>query len=620
MPENINKHVERLNRFLPFSPAHDQIFEEFQQSDDSLNLSTKALSYAAKAIRKGAKMIVLTGDAGHGKTHLCRRLLEELHGYGEDDARELLNQRCDGRHVIRPPEDAPGAPHLRIFKDFSELPVKLAAGSLEAALRDDSAVTVVCANEGRLRAVLESANAGDVCREILEGFNKSFHDGLASRDGLIHLINLNFQSVAAGAEGRSLVDRAVHDWTSGTRWSACRDCSSRPGCPLAHNRELLASQGGDGRADSRRRKVEALFATLERLGVVITIRDMLMVVAFMLTSGFRCKDIHTHLRRRKPGWQPQHAFYNLLFQTPPNVVGEKLRRIPVLAEIRRLDPGMQARRSIDEQIINDQQLFPEGELDLQFPDTLRRGGDLIDAAKGIDDILGNPRNRKERQVEADQVRSVVRSLRRRAFFDDEAVSSRLILERMGFGDGSSFLDVLDADVPRANMAKLKRKVLAGLHTIQGLQLGASQTELYLVDPAFGNATTHAAIIADTVPANHMQIIPLAEKWSVSEESESSALPRTVDWIDRHLVLRITDEDGMAHDLSLDLMIFDCIVRGAGGYVAEQFYAHDIRRISSFLGQLAESRKRTDDRITLFLEGRRHSVSLDEDLIQVGGGS
>jgi hypothetical protein len=618
MPENRNSHVDRLNRFLPFSPSHDQIFEEFQKSGDSLDLDTRALSYTMDAIRDGARLIVLTGDAGHGKTHLCRRILQELLGYDENEARVLINEQCDGRHVIRLRDVVSGSPALRVFKDFSELPVEIAADSLEAAIEDDRAVTVLCANEGRLRAVLESVKAGQACRGILDDFRETFRDGLASRDGRIHIVNMNFQSVAAGSYGESLVGRAIHDWTSGTRWSACRDCSSRSGCPLHHNRMMLATQGGDGRSETRRQRIVEIFATLERLGAVVTIRDMLMIIAYMLTSGLRCPEVHARYRKEGVGWQHQHAFYNLLFERPGNLSAERLGRIPLLSDISRFDPGRFARRSIDEQIINDQHLFPENEPDLQFLNRLERDGIVIDAANGIDEVLGNPRNRKERHAEAEFVQAVVRSLRRRAFFDDDSTSSQAALERMGFGEGGAFLDILDAEAPKGRLVRLKRQIIAGLHTIQGLQLGTSENELYLVDPAFGSATSRAAIIADTVPAGHILLIPLSEKWVTDEGDPRWLLPKTVDWIDRHVVLRITDDSGASHDLSLDLMIFDCIVRAAGGYVAEQFYAHDIRRIGSFLGQLAETRKRTDDRIMLFIEGRRHSVSLDEDFIQVGG--
>ena len=141
----------------------------------------------------------------------------------------------------------------------------------------------------------------------------------------------------------------------------------------------------------------------------------------------------------------------------------------------------------------------------------------------------------------------------------------------------------------------------------------------LVDPAFGDATSHAAIIATSVPAQDISLIPLSEKWSIEDDSEIYSLSSSVDWLDRHVVLRIISVDLDVEDLVLDLVSFDCIVRAGGGYVAEEFYAHDIRRIVSFLGRLAETRKSSSDVIDLIIEGTSRSISIDNDYIEVTGG-
>jgi hypothetical protein len=74
------------------------------------------------------------------------------------------------------------------------------------------------------------------------------------------------------------------------------------------------------------------------------------------------------------------------------------------------------------------------------------------------------------------------------------------------------------------------------------------------------------------------------------------------------------------DFSLNLMMFDCATRAAGGYVAEDFYAHDVRRITNFLGRIAERGSGSEDEVSLFLHGRMHSVGIDNGVIQVGGGN
>src|SRR5438046_235213 len=143
MPERINGHVERLHRYLPFSPDHDQIYEEYQRTEDSLNIETRALQYLIRAVEAGARFIVLTGDAGHGKTHLCRRLIERHLGYSEDEARELINTACDGRGTTTARSGRPAVTPLRIYKDFSELTVPLAATQLEEAARREGEVAII---------------------------------------------------------------------------------------------------------------------------------------------------------------------------------------------------------------------------------------------------------------------------------------------------------------------------------------------------------------------------------------------------------------------------------------------------------------------------------------------
>ena len=617
MAENENIHVERLNRYLPFSPSHDQIYEEYQQSEDSLKLSTRAIDYALSVVKQEAKLLVLTGDAGHGKTHICRRMLEEHLGYSQDQARTRLRNQCGGKHIILHADKLEGIRGLRIFKDFSELPIKIASNRLLELGGEDNALTVICANEGRLRTVLEFAQPDSFNAELRAEFTSSFRNGLASQTGRLHIINLNYQSVAASSEKkRSLLIEALHQWTSGTRWRACGSCDSRVACPILTNQKMLTDQSTE-LSGIRRRNLEILFSTTERLGAVVTIREMLMVVAYLLTSGLSCKDVHARVRESEKGWQHAYAYYNCLFTLPPDLSSDKMSRIPVLSELARLDPGLIATRMVDEKVLNFHGVFPDNTVDLCFPASTDCKSGTIDAASGIDDIIGNPRNAKERKLESEFIRSVVRALRRRAFFDQDAGDEDQ-LKRLGFAEGGKFVEVVIGQLSKKRAGELKRHLIAGLHTIQGLQFSSLESQLSLVDPAFGSATSHAAIIATSVSTQDITLIPLSEKWMIPEALKPYSLSKSVDWLDRHLVLRITSEDQNSKDLLLDLVAFDCIVRAGGGYVAEEFYAHDIRRICSFLGRLAETRKTTGDAIDLVIEGVGRSISIDDGLIQVGG--
>ena len=162
------------------------------------------------------------------------------------------------------------------------------------------------------------------------------------------------------------------------------------------------------------------------------------------------------------------------------------------------------------------------------------------------------------------------------------------MKRLGFPNGGDFLEILRGDeLQPARMATLKGKLIAGLHMLQGLRLGARETYLYLVDPAFGNATSHAAIISRRISLPLVKLIPMADKWELAKEHPERAMSNAVDWLERHVVIRIKLDEGDYEDFALDLMMFDCAAQASGGYVPEEFFAHDIRKVTNYFGRIAE---------------------------------
>lgn len=623
MPANINSHVARLHRFLPFSAAHDQIYEEYQTGEDDLDLSTVAISYAADAIKAGARCVILTGDAGHGKTHMCRRLIgSELLGHEPAQARQHLLTSCDGNYAI-PPANGVECTALRIHKDLSEIQPPKAARLIETAgTRADEAL-VVCANEGRLRAIISSEGAGPMCRSIADLFKDSFERGVtANAQGTIHIVNLNYQSVAArsGTRHHSLLRRVLSSWIGdGKKWSkhSCGSCVHESACPIRRNRMLLAGQ--DKASELRLKRLEEVFEVLERLGNVVTIREMLMLVAYLVTGGMTCADVDKRLSggARRAGWQHEWAFYNLLFRSPPNLPVDRAEKgIPLLSALKRLDPGAIAVRRVDERILNRGEVFEPDQQDLQFLVGSGSRAMVVDAAFGIEDFNGNPQTRAEMAREAESAGLAVSALRRRAFFDDLEESGSVML-RLGFKYGDVFVKLLGGQMQPHERVRIKNIIIAGLHSLQGLRVGRSETTLYLVDPAFGKASADAAIVARQIPSMRVSLLPASAAW-VGGVDARWFMPSSVDWIDRNVILRIDERLGISRDLPLDLLSFECVARAASGYVNEEFYANEIRRVRTFLGQLAEGANEDVAQITLFMQGQLQNISLDQGVIQVGG--
>jgi hypothetical protein len=346
---------------------------------------------------------------------------------------------------------------------------------------------------------------------------------------------------------------------------------------------------------------------------------MLMLVAYLITGGLTCRDVDIRLTGDLPknGWQHAWTYYNLLFRSPPNLPADRAEKaIPMLSACRRLDPGAIAVRSVDEKILNKGNVFGPNELDLQFSIGVGARQVAVDASNGIDDFNGNPQSKAELLREAEATGVAVSALRRRAFFDN-AEGTGSVMSKLGFRYGDVFLQLLDGQLSTPELVKVKSTVIAGLHAMQGLRASRTETMLYLVDPAFGKASADAAIIAKQIPSSRVSLRAASKAW-LAEQETTWFMPKSVDWIDRAIILHIEEGSSLLRDLPLDLLSFECVTRAASGYVSEEFYANEIRRVRTFLGQLAEDGRGEGAQIAVFMRGRLQNVSLDMDVIQVGG--
>ena len=611
--ENI---VKKLNGYLPFNSDHSNIYEEYQISDDTIQLSTKALSYLEKIYKTNATLVILTGDAGHGKTHLCRRILETILGYSESEARALIKDSCDGSKIIEQSSAQQDSRALRIFKDFSEFDASKASDALKDAYQSKEELNIVCANEGKLRKVLATDKGSEASKQISHELSAHSETGTTSTNGKIHIINLNFQSVASKENGyrKSLTAQALKIWLDGRKWSACTNCEKQLRCPIYHNFRML-SESQSPEAEKRQERIVELLSAAERLGEVITIRDLLMLISYIITGGLECKDVQRRASRSK-GWQNEYSYYNLLYEAPKGTYSELYKVIPILERLGQIDPGKVARRSTDEKLLNSLGMFEKGQLDLQFrsPDNTSK---TIDAANGVDEVIGNPESKKERQKEAELTKNLVRALRRRSFFDQK-FGSQNSLELLGFQYGTMFEKILNQDCTPVEIVKIKRKIIQGLHTIQGISGRSNQADLFIVDPAFGNSTKHAAIISRTIVASDVNLLPMKEAWPEDSTGSEIFIGNSVDWIDRHICLRI-ESDERNFDLTLDLLTFNAIYVAADGFISEDFFAHDLRRIQNFLAKVSSVESSSDSQIKLISDGRQKTVSIDGGVIQVSEG-
>ncbi len=585
-----NAHVAKLSRYLPFSPLHSQIYEEQANPDHVKSIATKAGKFLKDAASDpSVRLVVLTGDAGHGKTHLCRVLLEQVLGLSPKEAHSKLRQLGDGRHAI----GTVAGRELYVVRDLSEIAdIGEAVSILVAALETASQVLVVCANEGKLRKVV--AEAGSSLALVRDTLERGRTSGRTAIHPHVTVLDLNNQSVTAG-EGGGFLGELLQQWVGdGRSWRVCSDCDAAKICPIRYNRDALSDENDTERGRTRRDGLRTLLEVVEQSGSSITIRELLILMAFAITGGLDCRRVHEKWRRKRDdrSWQPPHVYSQAIFDPP---LGRDDRNaLSIFAMIARIDPGNQAIRVVDEVLAADPLLVD----DVFVP------GQLIGSSE-------TPRTRKDAKKESELHSRLFRYLRRRDYFElrteDETGSRVSRSERLGFKFHDEFSFLL-SEAPNAERTVVRDKVLRGLEAVQDVRRSRMQSSKFaVVDPAFANVRGVASVLAAMVPSKKVTVTSVSQSWGRSG-GPGASVSDAVDWVDRHVMVRFEEGDV---SLPLDLLRFEFVLRSAEGLSCRDFFKADIRRIAAVLARVAKESTLGDGEIHVAFGDRVRTLSIDE---------
>ena len=229
---------------------------------------------------------ILTGTAGDGKTHLCRRVWEMLTGQDQGFDAPYVHTRAtfaDGRTAT-----------IHIIKDLSEWapqsgqnwdPEKQAlletfCHSLYEA--DTDQFFLIAGNDGQLMESwrrLPSSELIHKCRDLFEMMlveNRSEHPG----------VHLRFLNLSTG-KSAELFDLALTALLSHEGWNQCVSTGDReffgPNCPIRHNYELL-------QAPLVQKRLRSLFELCDHNDLHISIRQILLLLANAILGHPDVKD------------------------------------------------------------------------------------------------------------------------------------------------------------------------------------------------------------------------------------------------------------------------------------------------------------------------------------------
>ncbi|MEV6213602.1 hypothetical protein [Nocardia sp. NPDC051833] len=585
MPLEVNKHVQRIRRYQPFDVDTSEMIYELQADWTQSLFPVVTLDYLLKAIeRPTTKTIVLTGDAGHGKTSLCASLLTALRNDAETVTPEVrkavFRELSEAGNASRPIGQTHSGRPLYIIKDLSELSVQAGARKLVELLDPpDEGVAIICANEGQLRkCVAEDDNldkggtgrAKILVTTLAEGIIRG---QVSDPNGTVIVINLNYQSVAADNPNGGLIPWVLKQWTTTqwSRWKPCEACDARKVCPILANRNELSDPT---RGHQRRAAIRDVFAAAERTGAVVTTRQALSVTSYMLTGGLSCENVHARYQRSHSNtlWQAPHLYHQALFGD--RLTQQQRHMVPAFFALRKLDPGKVSRRQVDDRL---------------DPDT---AGDFPPA--DASSYLQKVRTSRDVQKQAEQLRGLYTFLRRADFFNSDDDKDRFA--RMGLQAGDDFVSVQDENRDMAD-TRVRDRFLKGLEAVQGIHRAGSNPDFFILDPAFFTHRARAAVISRRVPSKGVEVVDQVTQWQ--QEGRTGITPEmqnAVEWLNRAIYIRIpaVASDHGAVSVEADLLRFELLTRWGAGLRSEVQHEAEIRGLSGSLAELADSSNKDDE--------------------------
>ncbi|MHC8520846.1 hypothetical protein ACPJHQ_05475 [Rossellomorea sp. H39__3] len=327
-----NPFVYYLDQYNVLSPNHSKIYDEYTIDPNnkdaySFTIETKIEKTLIDIFESNPQSIILTGNAGDGKTRLCRI----VHDYFNQN--KLENWPENG--IV---EFAYSKGIIRIVKDLSELKEDIIKKELIQLQRvinttnEKNVFYLIAANEGKLTKFLsQHEDLSDLQNEVTSRFRS--HENNSKQFSIFNLLDVT-SSV--------YVEKVLSEWNETNHWDACQTCPQQARCIIYMNHERTSQ-------NYIRNKIVEQYKLLDYLDTHITMREMLIHISYMLTGGYNCDDI-LNANYKEIENQTKRPYYQ-------NFYGHELdensfSEMKALKVFKALDPGVYSHSSIDDFIIN----------------------------------------------------------------------------------------------------------------------------------------------------------------------------------------------------------------------------------------------------------------------------
>jgi hypothetical protein len=568
----MNKYISYLNKFNIGSPEHDKIFDEYISVNEkfNINIPTKVESYLKTVFDSDCRTsIILTGNAGDGKTRLCRQI-HDL--YASSPLSSWTKQ------IVTLPIN--GDRSLCLVKDLSELPDQIVEQVL-SDLQDQLSrklprtVYLIAANEGKLTKFLATDKK-----------LKSLYDHVTDRlqdqgvnDEKFQIINLN--NVCTSTFVRPALKLMLEE----DKWEDCFKCENRENCIIYYNRNRLL-------IPNVQKRLELLYKLLDYTQIHVTIRDLLIHLAHVITGGLSCRDIHNKVNTSQEQLR-NHVYYENCWG---RTLTEDLRdKIEVIKHFSKFDAGNYSYYPLDDYILNGE--TAEGDLLTTYYEMF--------GEKNID--MGRKRFLRDRQLYFTEqereganefITNWLPKCRRKAFFELDRIE--YVIRLLPFRFLLSFIETITAK-DLSYIGQVKKDLVVALNKcFCGLPI-EDDKKLYITANYAGPEKRSIPVIKKKIDLDDIKL----QAKNVNADM--------VDEIPCELRLVIDKEDSSPpKDIFIDLTLFEYLMRVRNGGTFNILAEECSLRLSSFRDDILDAKQYKDrkDKIEFFrFNGSRYEIEV-----------
>ena len=327
--EQINPFVDFMHQYDLTTADYSKIFDEHTKKIE-YSIDTNINQKIIDELSNSPRSIIITGNAGDGKTRICRNVYDQL-----------VNEAFDGWPESGIEEITYKDYKIRIIKDLSELRDEVIVSELKKMQEtlhdsDHKLYFLIAANEGKLtHTLIKYPELKDLKEHVIPQFmspNKEFKE-----TEQVKVYNLLYASSSVYAE------KIIEEWNKDVNWDICGTCTSRHKCIIYDNHKALSDKVAP-------KRMMRMYKSLDMNGKHMTMRELLIHLAYTQTGGMTCRNIHEASKSEAINELAKKSYYENFFGN--NLRPEIFEEINGIQEFKSLDPGYISDSLIDDYILN----------------------------------------------------------------------------------------------------------------------------------------------------------------------------------------------------------------------------------------------------------------------------